>query len=176
MDTVTMIGRLLVSLAAVLGLMWLLARRMRKGGRLKDTRLIDVLGRQQLSRNASVAVVRVGEQALVIGVTDAQVSVLGETDLGAAQAMVAAGSTTPVKPRRTTRAPAPAGNRADATRRAPAGRHATGSDDIEFDDIRLPDSTSTAARQRSALSGSALSPQTWRQTVESLRELTSRSV
>ena len=33
---------------------------------------------------------RVGEQALVIGVTDAQVSVLGETELGAAQAMVAA--------------------------------------------------------------------------------------
>ena len=33
MDTVTMIGRLLVSLAAVLGVMWLLARRMRKGGR-----------------------------------------------------------------------------------------------------------------------------------------------
>ena len=44
MDTVTMVGRLLVSLAVVLGVMWLLARRMRKGGRRKDTRLIDVLG------------------------------------------------------------------------------------------------------------------------------------
>ena len=148
-----MIGRLLVSLAAVLGVMWLLARRMRKGGRAKDTRLIDVLGRQQLSRNASVAVVRVGEQALVIGVTDAQVSGLGETDLGAAQAMVAAASTAPVKPAAKSK-PAP---------RAVA-RHAS-----------EPDETELTARQRSALSGSALSPQTWRQTVESLRELTSRS-
>ena len=162
-----MVGRLLVSLAAVLGVMWLLARRMRKGGRLKDTRLIDVLGRQQLSRTASVAVVRVGEQALVIGVTDAQVSVLGETDLGAAQAMVAASAATtpvkPVKPVKPARPAAPVG--ADTRRSAPAGRHATEPDDAEF----------TAPRQRSALSGSALSPQTWRQTVESLRELTSRS-
>jgi flagellar protein FliO/FliZ len=165
MDTVTMVGRLLVSLAAVLGLMWLLARRMRKGGRLKDTRLIDVLGRQQLSRNASVAVVRVGEQALVIGVTDAQVSVLGETDLGAAQAMVAAGSTTPVKSVKTTRSAARPAARPDDRRTEPAGRHATEPEDTQF----------VAPRQRSPLSGSALSPQTWRQTVESLRDLTSRS-
>ena len=146
-----MIGRLLVSLAAVLGIMWLLARRMRKGGRSKDTRLIDVLGRQQLSRNASVAVVRVGEQALVIGVTDAQVSVLGETDLGTAQAMVAAAAATPIVAKTARSAPrAP----------RPAGRHA---------------GEAAEPTQRSALSGSALSPQTWRQTVESLREMTSRS-
>jgi flagellar protein FliO/FliZ len=153
MDTVTMMGRLLVSLAAVLGIMWLLARRMRKGGRAKDTRLIDVLGRQQLSRNASLAVVRVGEQALVIGVTDAQVSVLGETDLGTAQAMVAAAASTPVPAKRALR----------TAHRAP-GRHAG----AEADEPAASDS-------RPALSGSALSPQTWRQTVESLRELTSRS-
>jgi flagellar protein FliO/FliZ len=156
MDTVTMIGRLLISLAAVLGVMWLLARRMRKGGRAKDTRLIDVLGRQQLSRNASVAVVRVGEQALVIGVTDAQVSVLGETDLGAAQAMVAASSAAPAK-----RA-APAAVR--TTRVVPEGRHASPS----ADDADAPPAA------RGALTGSALSPHTWKQAVESLRELTSR--
>ena len=161
-----MIGRLLVSLAAVLGVMWLLARRMRKGGRAKDTRLIDVLGRQQLSRNASVAVVRVGEQALVIGVTDAQVSVLGETDLGAAQAMVAASTSAPVKrmapPVRTTRsmtAPTTAATTAATT----AGRHATAAEDAGSPPVA-----------RAPLAGSALSPHTWKQAVESLRELTSR--
>ena len=154
-----MIGRLLVSLAAVLGVMWLLARRVRKGGRAKDTRLIDVLGRQQLSRNASVAVVRVGEQALVIGVTDAQVSVLGETDLGAAQAMVAASASAPVKrtapPVRTTR---------PTTAATTAGRHATAA----AEDAGSPPVA------RAPLAGSALSPHTWKQAVESLRELTSR--
>jgi flagellar protein FliO/FliZ len=169
MDTVTMIGRLLVSLAAVLGVMWLLARRMRKGGRAKDTRLIDVLGRQQLSRNASLAVVRVGEQALVIGVTDAQVSVLGETDLGAAQAMVAASASAPAK-RSSVRTDHAV--RTDHTvrtarpvRTAPAGRHAG----APIDDTDAP-----PVAARSPLSGSALSPQTWKQAVESLRELTSR--
>jgi flagellar biosynthetic protein FliO len=165
MDTVSMIGRLLVSLAAVLGIMWLLARRMRKGGRMKDTRLIDVLGRQQLSRNASVAVVRVGEQALVIGVTDAQVSVLGETDLGAAQAMVAASnSSAPAK-----RAVARTATSTAKLDRAPGsnGRHAEPAD--------ASASAEPSRRKTTGLSGSALSPQTWRQTVESLRDLTSRS-
>lgn len=151
-----MIGRLLVSLAAVLGVMWVIGRRMKKGRGPKSSQLIDVLGRQQLSRNASVAVVRVGEQALVIGVTDAQVSVLGETDLGAAQAMVtAATDTRRTAPRRAT---APASHRVavPAATAVPA-------------DV-VPDSASKPG----ALSGSALSPHTWRQTIDSLRDLTTR--
>ena len=44
MATVTLVGRLLVSLAAVLAIMWLLGRRLRRTGRLKGNRLIDVLG------------------------------------------------------------------------------------------------------------------------------------
>ncbi|WP_375494012.1 flagellar biosynthetic protein FliO, partial [uncultured Jatrophihabitans sp.] len=76
MDTVALLGRLTVSLAAVLGIVWLLARRMRKSGRGGGQGLIDVLGRQQLSRSASIAVVHVGDQALIVGVTDGQVSVL----------------------------------------------------------------------------------------------------
>jgi flagellar protein FliO/FliZ len=154
MDTVTMVGRLLVSLAAVLGLMWFVGRRVRKGGKskTKNSRLIDVLGRQQLSRNSSVAVVRVGEQALIIGVSDGNVNILGETDLGAAQAIVASGEI--ARPRgRTERSTATTGSH-----RAPA----------------LVDNASTT-EQRGALSGSALSPQTWKQTIESLREMTARS-
>ena len=150
-----MVGRLLVSLAAVLGLMWFVGRRVRKGskGKTKNSRLIDVLGRQQLSRNSSVAVVRVGEQALIIGVTDGTVNVLGETDLGAAQAIVASGEI--ARPRsRTERAPVTTGSH----RAGPV----------------LVDKPSADDR-RNTLSGSALSPQTWKQTIESLREMTARS-
>lgn len=157
-----MIGRLLVSLAAVLGVMWVIGRRMKKGRGPKSSQLIDVLGRQQLSRNASVAVVRVGEQALVIGVTDAQVSVLGETDLGAAQAMVtAATDTRRTAPRRAT---APASHRVAV----PAAPAAPAVPAVPADVV--PDSASKPG----ALSGSALSPHTWRQTIDSLRDLTTR--
>ena len=40
-----------------------------------------MLARQQLTRGSSVAVVRVADQALVLGVTDGQVTLLAETDL-----------------------------------------------------------------------------------------------
>ena len=159
-----MVGRLLVSLAAVLGLMWFIGRRMRKGGRAKATQLIDVLGRQALSRNASVAVVRVGEQALVVGVTDAQVSVLAETDLGAALAMTTAAT----EPRN-------ASSRRTSARPARAARHTGASGTV----APVPAAAATSADEHptaksGALSGSALSPQTWRQTIDSLRELTTR--
>lgn len=129
-----MLGRLLISLAFVLGVMWLIARKvggkrgLRGGGR---TKLIDVLGRQQLSRGASVAVVQVMDQALIVGITDGQVSVLGETDLAAAKRRLAEN-----------KAPAPRPNPEPA---------------------------------KGKLSGSALSPATWRQTVDSLRDLTVRT-
>ena len=77
--------RIVFSLLVVLTLMWgvtKLARRplgVRRGG------LIDVLGRQQLSRGASVAVVRVADRAMVLGVTDGQVTLLAETDLAAVE-------------------------------------------------------------------------------------------
>ena len=70
------------SLLVVFGLMWVLAKAVRRplGGR-RATGALSVLGRQQLTRGAAVAVVRVGEKALVLGVTDQQVSLLGEAEL-----------------------------------------------------------------------------------------------
>ena len=75
--------RILFSLLVVLGLMWGLARLVRRplGGSRSGP--ITVLGRQQLTKGASVAVVRVVDRALVVGVTDAQVTLLGEADLAA---------------------------------------------------------------------------------------------
>lgn len=75
--------RIVFSLLVVLGLMWALARLARRPLGLRRGGMVTVLGRQQLSRGASVAVVRVVDRALVLGITDAQVTLLGETDLEA---------------------------------------------------------------------------------------------
>jgi flagellar protein FliO/FliZ len=153
-DSVALVGRLLISLAVVLGLMWLVARRMkRSGGHGKNGKLIELLSRQQLTRSSSVAVVRVLDQGLILGVTDGQVAVLGEVELDAIQEAVAANETAkasrPARPARPARVTRPAA--------------AAGAD--------VPANGSTP---RSALAGSALSLGTWRQTVDSLRDLTAR--
>ncbi len=41
---------------------------------------MTVLARQQLTRNSAVAVVKIADRALVLGVTDGQVNLLGDTD------------------------------------------------------------------------------------------------
>lgn len=143
-----MVGRLLVSLAVVLGLMWVIARRLKRPGRGKSSRLIDVLGRQQLSRTASVALVRVLDQALILGITDAQVTVLGDTDLASVQERLAEAS----RPRTTTGI-------------ATAGGAGTGAAATD---------AGTERRPSGPLAGSALSASTWRQTVEAMRDLTAR--
>jgi len=85
--TLALFARLLVSLGVVIGLMWFGARAVRRRGfgGLGASRgpgvHIDVLARRTLGRNASIAVVRAGEQALIIGITDQQVTKLGDADL-----------------------------------------------------------------------------------------------
>jgi flagellar protein FliO/FliZ len=78
---IELIVRIGFSLLVVLALMWLLARATRKkvGGRHGDA--LSVLSRQSLSRGSSVAIVKVADRALVVGVTENQVTLLGETDL-----------------------------------------------------------------------------------------------
>lgn len=169
MDTVALIGRVLVSLAAVLGVMWVVARRMRGNGKVRATKLIEVLGRQQVSKGASVAVVRIGEQALVLGVTDNQVSVLADTDLAAARAIAAeneagrrtAGARRAGRPTRIPGTATTAGPRPAVAAEPPAP-------------MPVPAPAEAPARP-GALAGSALSPATWKQTIESLRDLTART-
>jgi flagellar protein FliO/FliZ len=76
-----MLLRIGFSLLVVLGLLWLLGRAVRRplGGRAAGA--LSVLARQQLTRGASVAVVRVIDRALILGVTDGRVTLLGEADL-----------------------------------------------------------------------------------------------
>ncbi len=168
MDSVAVVGRMLISLAVVLGFMWVIARRMKRPGRVGNGDLMDVLSRRQLSRTASVAVVRVLDQALVIGITDGQVSLIGETDLAAAQRAVEAGSPSRRAPRPARPAPKP------SPRIAPDGRILPAAVPVPAAPVTPAPVTAAPAGRRTALAGSALSPATWRQTVDSLRNLTTR--
>ena len=84
-SAVLLLLRMAVSLAVVLALIVWAARVLnrRQGGFLGRTRLdvpVQVLARQSLSRHANLCVVQVGEEVLVLGVTDAEVSLLGDLD------------------------------------------------------------------------------------------------
>ncbi len=79
-----LVVRIGFSLAVVLGLLWGLARVLRRPlGAYRGAGPVAVLDRHQLSRTAAVAVVRLGDRAIVLGVTDQQVNLLTETDLEA---------------------------------------------------------------------------------------------
>jgi flagellar protein FliO/FliZ len=71
------------SLLVVLGLLWLLAKIVRRPLAGRGAGVLAVLARQQITRGSAVAVVRVVDRALIVGVTDGQVTLLGETDLAA---------------------------------------------------------------------------------------------
>jgi flagellar protein FliO/FliZ len=81
---IELVLRIGFSLLIVFGLMWGLAKVARRPLRGRHgTGALSVLNRQQLSRGSSVAVVQVADRALVLGVTDQQISLLGETTLEA---------------------------------------------------------------------------------------------
>ncbi len=67
--------------------MWVAANVLRKRGfagvasrRGPRGPELELLARRPLGRNASIAVVRVGDQSLVVGVTDHQVTKLGDVE------------------------------------------------------------------------------------------------
>lgn len=192
---VAAIGRLLVSLAAVLGLMWLIARRLRRpGATRRQSPVIEVVARQQITRNLSVGVVRVVDRTLVVAMSDAGMTLLAEAD----PAAVAAALEQQKKPeqqkrvqRRTKAAqPTTAVRTTKATRTGRSSRPGSVAV-IDGRIVRLPSdgddgftppaartgpggSESPAARS-GPLTGSALSPGTWRQTFTTLRDLTGRT-
>ena len=57
MESVELAGRVLVSLALVLAVMWAIARKLRRGGKQRSSGLIDILGRQQLFTENTLTVV-----------------------------------------------------------------------------------------------------------------------
>lgn len=147
------------SLFVVLLIMWGIARVARKPLAGKSTDVMSVVSRQQLTRNASVAVVRVADRAMIVGITDAQVSLLGEADLAAVQPEQA-------KDKHEEK-------REQLTLDAFLDEMATGelTEPAARTEITVP---AEPAGRAGALSGSALSPQTWLSAVDALRERTAR--
>src|ERR1700690_3789844 len=82
-----LLGRMVVSLGLVIALMWLLAKfaRKRMGASRRrgtdDALRLQVLARQTVGKNASVTLVRAGDRALLLGVTESSVSLLSDTEL-----------------------------------------------------------------------------------------------
>jgi flagellar protein FliO/FliZ len=138
--------RIILSLLVVLMLMWALAR-LARGQLLRRGALggLSVVARQQLSRNAALVVVRLADRGLVLGVTDQQVRLLGETEPAELDAL-----SEPVR-RRSVAIPRP-GNRAAST----------------------VDGAGASTVDGGPLTGSVLSRRTWSQLIEFLRERTAR--
>ena len=124
-----LILRIGFSLLVVLGLLWVLAKVARRPLAGRSGGMMAVLARQQITRGSAVAIVRVLDRALIVGVTDGQVTLLGEVDLAALT--------------------------------QPAGEPG-------------PERSETVPIAPGHLNGSALSPQTWSQTVQFLRDRTAR--
>jgi flagellar protein FliO/FliZ len=174
------------SLLVVLAIMWLLAKATRKrvGGRHAGA--LSVLSRQSLSRGASVAVVRVVDRALVLGITENQVTLLGETDLAALVQEQDA-------PERRDAVPLPSGERVDVTDTLPASVNAASFNAASVNAASVKPKRGMPAQGRftagqlklgrnvrppaggGALDGSLLSGQTWRSALDFLRERTVRS-
>jgi flagellar protein FliO/FliZ len=80
MDTLMLALRVVLSLAAVLGVIWYAQRRISRGTRGGRAKTISVVGRQSVGSKASVAVVDVDGKRFLLGVTEHAVTILHTAD------------------------------------------------------------------------------------------------
>lgn len=90
METLVVALRVVLSLAVVLGLLWVMQRRLTRGARGSHTpNLVTVVGRQGVGQKASVVVVDIDGKRFVLGVTEQSVNVLHGGDVPAETASAA---------------------------------------------------------------------------------------
>lgn len=176
--------RVAVSLGVVLALMWVLHRRATKGGlgaaakgRGRRSAAVEVVGRQGIGGKASVVVVDVEGERLVLGVSEQSVSLLRSGPTPAPELTIVTGpvvlpTVAPVAPE-----PAPAAPSADRFRaelerqdRAAAVLPADTATPLPMrprGSARRPSRTVVPTAQQ--LQGSVLSADTWRQAAAALR-------
>ena len=146
--------RLVVSLAIVVGLLLLTARVGARRFKGANGSMVSVLHRQALSRTSSVAVVEVGQRVLVLGSTEHSVNLIAELDPDElAGATADLGEVIDLDEVRDAHEPADPGPAPVVRRRG--GAHAA---------PRTP-----ASPGGGGLSGSVLSPDTWRQAMAAAR-------
>jgi len=100
MDVVFLALRVVVSLGAVLGAIWLLHRWLTKGTKSPARRAgkaVVVVARQSLGAKASVAVIETEGGRFLLGVTEQAITVLDRIDIAPAQADTATAPTTVVE-------------------------------------------------------------------------------
>jgi flagellar protein FliO/FliZ len=156
----------LLSLAVVIAIVVVAARLLRRSGIKGPGAGLRVLDRTGLSREASVAVLEVDGRRLVVGVTSHGVSLLTDLTEGPRTAPPLAPS-----------AEAHAGAGADAGAGAGADTMALLADLVPAPRSEVAaqaDAGQTSAGRPTQAAGSVLSPATWKQGVEALRELTAR--
>lgn len=179
MDTLFVALRVALSLAAVLGLLWVLQRRLTRGSRgSRSQNLVTVVGRQGLGQKASVVVVDIDGRRFVLGVTEQSVNVLHGGD--AASGGDAAETSDSVTAG--TEAAAPVGDSIfarslmAATEVSASNPADSGSDSELAPPLILRPRHGGSARSaagranQSRLGGSILSPATWQQTAAALRQ------
>jgi flagellar protein FliO/FliZ len=159
-----LILRIGFSLLVIFAIMWVLAKVARKPLAGRAGGALAVIGRQQLTRGASVAVVRVADRTLIVGVTEHQVTLLGETE----ESTVVRPAVEPVEVREpvtllatTASGPATPGLTSEVRARREGGA---------LQALR----PARAERAQWSTEGSLLSPRMWVQTVEFLRDRTVR--
>jgi flagellar protein FliO/FliZ len=171
MTSIWLALRVLVALACVLGLIWLAGRKLggSRAGRGGDEPRIQVLDRSSLSRHSGVAVIAVGNRRILVGFGEQQVEMLTELSPVVSPLRIPGqpptqrtGSGVPRSAAVATRPPSAVTAR---TTQPPARP------------VRVPQLTGAeqaAVRGQSALAGSVLSSQTWKDAVHALQERTVR--
>ena len=189
MDTLVLAARVAVSLAVVLGVLWILQRRVSRSSRVKRaTSAVSVVTRQGIAPKASVVLVDVEGSRYLLGVTEQSVTLLSSGQAPLAPPTLSAVPSVPVLP-----APAPSvlpaasavpgsagafaqvlqAEGATATAAATATAVAAAPADAEDVVLRRPrDRASRTGRPAAAspLAGSILSGDTWRQAGNALRQ------
>jgi flagellar protein FliO/FliZ len=161
-ESVFLALRVLLSLAAVLGVLWMLQRRLTKGARAsRATKLISVVTRQVIAPKASVVVLDVDGKRFLLGVTEQSVTVLNTSELPVPIVAETA-------PARLTAVPQPAPDAAPATALA-FGRAMADADGKALGGSTLGGST-LGGFTTGPLGSSILSPTTWKRAAAALRQ------
>lgn len=179
MDTLVIALRVALSLGVVLALMWVLHRRVAKGQfgagkkpRGRRSAAVEVVARQGIGGKASVVVVDVEGERLVLGVTEQGVSLLTSGAAPAPELAIVTGPVVlPTVPRAVPTVPAATAPSADAFR-AELDRQDLAAPDLPGDLPLRPRNRSRRAAvvpTSTQLQGSILSADTWRQAAAALR-------
>jgi flagellar protein FliO/FliZ len=155
-DTVVVALRVVLSLAVVLGLLWVLQRRLSRGTSARSSNVVTIVGRQGLGQKASVVVVDVDGRRFVLGVTEQSINVLHGGADAPAPAAIPAGSATAF---------------GRSLHAATAGQSTDAADGVdEAQDAPLAFRPRRERGHQPRLAGSILSPSTWQQTAAMLRQ------